>query len=947
MKRKVLLFIFLLGLFGSAYCQNIYWVDNDGAATWIQAQNSTPLSGAAAASLIEANANAQPGDIIFMRGGNYFTTIKPSNSGTSGNPITYQQYMDEDVVFDGILLCIDLDAISYIVVDGISCTNTTDAWARIRDNSNYNTIKNSIFDVSISYAGIAIANGTHHTSIINSKFRGSCSRTTNYPGGPPNGQGTDNEAGGPTDFIFINGSNYNLIEGNDFAEGGFHYAVSSKGNYTVYRNNIFHNRLHGQLGPGGPGAAIGVVIENNTFLETGRDRLINYCGQPRDREMPPEKQNQLNLTNMNRTIIRGNLFIDGGNAVANSNWRGPIIDQHVYNNTMYKNEINYQMISPGESAYRGDVVVNNILVKAVQYEIKSSGKGRLGHTICNNNIWSPTGRPVQYGTNNTCNNSNLNIDPLFVSEAETPIESDLHLQAASPMIDVGQWLTIITSSTGSGTSFTVTDAKFFFDGYGLVKGDVIQLEGQEELIRIARVDYNTNTITVGSSITWTQGLGVALPYNGNKPDMGAYEYMSASSGGQTPYKGVVWELPGVLEVENYDNGGEGLAYYDQTIDNVGGKYRTDSVDIYAAGDLGGGYIIGNMEAGEWMEYSVNVFHGGAYAFSARIASAVSTGKYSISIDGVDVTGTMDVPNTGGDQIWQTVSTNNISLTSGLHILRINVVAGGFNLNNLIVADTDAPSIPTALAVTNVTSGSISISWTASTDNIGVVEYDIYKNGVLLGTASTNEYTDNKLLIPGKTYSYTVVAKDIAGNASAQSEAVEATTLQYQKITITSIPDKFTKDDPFDVEATVTTGLPLIYEVSGPATISEKTITLDGNIGTVEVTATQVGDATYGITSKTTSFEVMLVTDLSGPQAGLEDVLPTLKIYPIPATDWLNIEGTYSDNTMVQVIDILGKQVLFESLVNNRLSISNLQEGAYILKISDNGLTSKSKIIIQR
>ncbi len=249
-------------------------------------------------------------------------------------------------------------------------------------------------------------------------------------------------------------------------------------------------------------------------------------------------------------------------------------------------------------------------------------------------------------------------------------------------------------------------------------------------------------------------------------------------------------------------------------------------------------------------------------------------------------------------------------------------------------------IPSVLTAFDSTATTISFSWNPSTEYVGVAEYDIYRDGTYVGTVSTNAYTDS-LLTQATTYSFTVKARDMLGNETILSDALNTTTLQEQIITISPIPDKFTNSPPFDVEATATSGLLLTYDVSGPAAISDNTITLDGTAGTVEVTVTQAGDSTYGRTSKTTSFEVMLITGL------LEDALPNIKIYPIPATDWIKIEGDYSENAMAQIIDIMGKQVLFQRLRNNRMSVSSLPEGAYILNISDKGVALKAKIIVQR
>ncbi|WP_375580738.1 T9SS type A sorting domain-containing protein [Marivirga tractuosa] len=77
----------------------------------------------------------------------------------------------------------------------------------------------------------------------------------------------------------------------------------------------------------------------------------------------------------------------------------------------------------------------------------------------------------------------------------------------------------------------------------------------------------------------------------------------------------------------------------------------------------------------------------------------------------------------------------------------------------------------------------------------------------------------------------------------------------QTISITEISNKFTTDAPFEVEASTTSELALTYEVIGPATIDGTTVTLDGTVGTVEVTASQAGNDNYNPASETISFEV--------------------------------------------------------------------------------------------
>lgn len=89
-------------------------------------------------------------------------------------------------------------------------------------------------------------------------------------------------------------------------------------------------------------------------------------------------------------------------------------------------------------------------------------------------------------------------------------------------------------------------------------------------------------------------------------------------------------------------------------------------------------------------------------------------------------------------------------------------------------DTELPSTPSNLSVSGTTSSTVSLAWTASTDNIAVSAYDIYVNNALKTTVYTNSGTATGLN-PATTYSLYVVARDAAGNKSANSNTVQATT----------------------------------------------------------------------------------------------------------------------------------------------------------------------------
>jgi hypothetical protein len=155
-------------------------------------------------------------------------------------------------------------------------------------------------------------------------------------------------------------------------------------------------------------------------------------------------------------------------------------------------------------------------------------------------------------------------------------------------------------------------------------------------------------------------------------------------------------VPGTIQAENFDEGGSGVAYVDTSTANQGGKYRTtDSVDIETTTDVGGGYDVGYMSPGEWLKYTVNVTTADTYDMEFRIASSGGGGTFHLEIDGVNVTGPVSVPNTGGWQSWTTVKKTGVNLNAGSQVWRFVADSAGAtgafaNLNYIRVA---APSAP--------------------------------------------------------------------------------------------------------------------------------------------------------------------------------------------------------------------------------------------------------------
>jgi hypothetical protein len=115
--------------------------------------------------------------------------------------------------------------------------------------------------------------------------------------------------------------------------------------------------------------------------------------------------------------------------------------------------------------------------------------------------------------------------------------------------------------------------------------------------------------------------------------------------------------------------------------NFGGAYRDDDVDLESSSEQG--FNVGWIDSGEWMHYTVNIAVAGTYRLETRVASAANGGTFRVELDGVDLTGDVTAPPTGGWQDWVTVSST-LELDAGVRTLRFvaDQSFGGFNVNAL-------------------------------------------------------------------------------------------------------------------------------------------------------------------------------------------------------------------------------------------------------------------------
>jgi len=196
--------------------------------------------------------------------------------------------------------------------------------------------------------------------------------------------------------------------------------------------------------------------------------------------------------------------------------------------------------------------------------------------------------------------------------------------------------------------------------------------------------------------TWTTNGNSGLIKNGNdRPAMTWLKsYMATNKGvnttgllgsvtppdtvPQAPYKSAI-AIPGTVEAENYDVGGQSKSYNDDEAENQGAVYRQDGVDIVAVTN---GYAIGYTAAGEWLEYTVNVATAGAYTVEALTASGADGSSFRLFLDDKAITDTIKVANGGDWTTYSTVVGKTTDLTAGSHVLKIAITGSSVNIDNI-------------------------------------------------------------------------------------------------------------------------------------------------------------------------------------------------------------------------------------------------------------------------
>ncbi len=322
------------------------------------------------------------------------------------------------------------------------------------------------------------------------------------------------------------------------------------------------------------------------------------------------------------------------------------------------------------------------------------------------------------------------------------------------------------------------------------------------------------------------GIGVhtfyARIYEGDKYN--TTNSVNVIVGEQVPYGGSAWPIPGVIEAGRYDSfeGGPGqnIAYFDLSPGNSGDFRTNESVDV--ATHASEGATVGWINAGEWLEYTVDVATAGMYSFAFRYASgnASGGGPFRLMLNGEEISSDITVPSTSSTvwTIWATKTVTNIPLTAGKQVFRIMFSNGEFNLGKMTFTRTgNLPySVPVANAGsdvkvvvpanTAVLNGSASTEtggkaltyrWTqvygpgvaafsdasAAQTSLSNLKEGMYKFILTVTNAEQRSATDEVLVMVSST-------PNVAPNVSLTSPVANASFRQGEEINLTAVAGDF-------------------------------------------------------------------------------------------------------------------------------------------------------------
>ncbi|WP_438426342.1 M14 family zinc carboxypeptidase [Aquimarina macrocephali] len=290
------------------------------------------------------------------------------------------------------------------------------------------------------------------------------------------------------------------------------------------------------------------------------------------------------------------------------------------------------------------------------------------------------------------------------------------------------------------------------------------------------------------------------------------------------------------------------------------------------------------------------------------------------------------------------------------------------------ADTQDPSTPAGLTASNVAQTTLTLSWNAATDNVGVTGYDVYQGATNLGsvTATTRNITG---LTANTAYQFTVKAKDAAGNQSVASSTLNITTAGTSstydvklRITFDNYPEETSWEIKDANNQVVHSGG--TYPSQPDGSTLNITKTLDVGCYTLVLKDSygdgiccSYGNGSYELTNSTSgavlasgaSFTSEDTKNFCVGNAAIHNFNTDVKtdvessdivIHPVPAKDFIIIRMNNFNGSTYRIVNKAGQIVRNGKMSENRIELNNLPSGMYFVSVKSDTKTITKKLILK-
>lgn len=449
--------------------------------------------------------------------------------------------------------------------------------------------------------------------------------------------------------------------------------------------------------------------------------------------------------------------------------------------------------------------------------------------------------------------------------------------------------------------------------------------------------------------------------------------LTVGSCGQAPYLMAAQAVPGVIQAEYYDIGGEAEAYHDVDAVNSGavaglGFRAVEGVDIGYGLGAEQGYFVSGFEAGEWLEYQISVPVSGAFNVDLRTASSAG-GMASLHVDDTEVAGNLTIP--AGTE-FSTTRASNIQLAEGTHTLRVQADQGDFDLDYVtVLAYVEPPPAGTVLVedFADPTGAAWSYFGSASgtvTTGDGV---NPYMRATFSGAGGSGGGFYGVMWNNLEDTQQAVLPADPWFNIRVRHSSTETTVSEYTlEITVREDTngDGWTSGQEdshrFDTRFSSSSFNDEWIQISAPLTAFTNLGT--GGNGILELAIDEVVLVVSQVVGPDPSSVVVdfddIIISTGGVGTAVEDVLPSAvrlyQPYPNPSSGTINM--AYSLDTpglaRIEVIDMLGRRVhppieSFEETGQHwlNLNLDQVAPGVYFIRLDVGGAIKTQRVVIAR